>query len=332
MTLLLSDEDVRATLEPASLIDALEEFYRAEAGGSSLVPARANLAHETAFLRVMPALLPDSDVMGLKVFHRGTQSGVSYLVIVYDVAAGETLGLVDAAYLTAARTGATSALAARQLAPDAQTAAVLGSGLEAETNLLAAASCLPLRHVKVYSPRQARREDFAARMSGVLGLSVEPSADPEDAVGGTDLVIVATNTGRAGGAAYRGEWAEPGQCVVSIGSTNPRLRELNTRMFTRADRIVVDAPAGQVAEESGDVIALLKDPAGRDRWQANVAQLATIVKIGIEAPRHGEIRLFKSVGSAGQDLIAARLAIQAAIAARRGRQVGALTTPKFFLS
>ena len=198
--------------------------------------------------------------------------------------------------------------------------------------MLATASCLPLRQVKVYSPRQARREDFAARMSAVLGFSVEPSADPEDAVGGTDLVIVATNTGPAGGAAYRGEWAEPGQCVVSIGSTNPRLRELNARTFTRADQIVVDASADQVAEESGDVIALLRDPVGRDRWQANVTQLAAIVKNGIETPRQGGIRLFKSVGSAAQDLVAARLAIQAATAAGRGRQAGALTSPKFFLS
>lgn len=330
MTLLLSDEDVRATLAPESLVDALEDFYRAEAAGGPVVPPRVNLAHETAFLRVMPALLPASDVMGLKVFHQGRQPGVSYLVVVYDVAAGQTLGLVDAAYLTAARTGATSAVAARQLAPDAQSASVLGSGLEAETNLLATAACLPLRHVKVYSPRQARREDFAARMSDVLGLGVEPSADPEAAVGGTDLVIVATNTGPAGEVAYRGEWAEPGQCVLSIGSTNPRLRELDARTFTRADRIVVDAPADQVAEESGDVIALLADRAGRDQWQANVLQLATLVKAGIEGPRDGEIRLFKSVGSAAQDLIAARLAIQAAIAAGKGRQVGALTSPKFF--
>ena len=330
MTLLLSDEDVRATLTPASLVDAMEEFYRAEAGNGVVLPARVNLTHDSAFLRVMPALLPASDVMGLKVFHQGRQPGVSYLILVYDLKSGETLGLVDAAYLTAARTGATSAVAARQLAPDAQTAAVLGSGLEAETNLLAIASCLPLRHAKVYSPRQSRREDFAARMADVLGFSVEPSASPVEAVHGTDLVIVATNTGPAGEVAYRGEWAEPGQCVVSIGSTNPRLRELDTQAFTRADCIVVDAAADQVAEESGDVIALLSDQSGHDRWRAGVTLLGTVVKDGIEPARNGSIRLFKSVGTAAQDLIAARHAIHAARAADRGREVGAVTSPKFF--
>jgi ornithine cyclodeaminase/alanine dehydrogenase-like protein (mu-crystallin family) len=330
MTLLLSDEDVRATLAPASLVDAMEELYREEAGDGVVLPPRQNLTHDGAFLRVMPALLPGCGLMGLKVFHQGRKSGVRYLVVLYDLATGETLGLVDAAYLTAARTGATSAVAARHLAPGAETAAVLGSGLEAETNLLAIASCLPLRQVTVYSPQRARRESFAGRMSSALGISVGARDDPAGAVRGTELVIVATNTGTAGEIAYRGEWAEPGQCVVSIGSTNPRLRELNADTFARADRIVVDAAADQVAEESGDVIALLGDEAGRVRWKASVTQLATVVKEGIGAPRDGEIRLFKSVGTAAQDLIAARIAVQAAQAAGKGRWFGELTSPKFF--
>lgn len=330
MTVLLQDRDVRESVVLADLVDAVEVLYKDDAAYGAVLPTRLNLNYDAAFLRVMPAMLPDQELMGMKIFHRGHRSGVSYLVLLYDMSSGEALAMLDAAYLTAARTGATSAVAVRHLAPEASTAAVLGSGLEAETNLLSIASVGSLERVSVYSPRPERRRQFAQRMESELGIPVRPCDDAQSAVRDAELVVVATNTGPARETAFESKWAEDGQCIVSIGSTNPGLRELDEATFLRARTVVVDADAEQVADESGDVIALLKRPDGLEEWQRRAMSLAAVVSGGHPASHDGEIRMFKSVGTAAQDLVAARMAYEAASARGLGRRIDHLTSPKFF--
>jgi alanine dehydrogenase len=331
VTVLLQDAEVRAAVDLAGLVDAVESLYKDGLSRDAVLPARLNLNHSGAFLRVMPAMLPGQGLMGMKIFHRGHHSGVSYLVALYDMDSGEALALVDAAYLTAARTGATSAVAARHLAPAATTAAVLGSGLEAETNLLAIASRVSLEHVRVYSPRPERRAQFAGRMAAILGIPVVACDDAPSAVRRADLVIVATNTGPSRRVAFQSEWIEDGQCIVSIGSTNPGLREVDEATFRRAAAVVVDASAEQIAEESGDVIALCAQPDGASEFYRRAVPLASVVTNGHSAVSGAEVLLFKSVGTAAQDLVAARMAYEAATASGAGRRIDDLISPKFFL-
>ena len=117
MTLLLSDSDVRAVCDIGAMTGYLDQALRKEAKGSGAeIPERLNLAHGSVFLRVMPALLPESGLLGLKFFHGSMNDGVRYVVAVCSLETGAILGLIDAAYLTAARTGATSGVATRWLA------------------------------------------------------------------------------------------------------------------------------------------------------------------------------------------------------------------------
>lgn len=330
MTVLLRDDEVRAAIDLGGLVDAVEALYKEGPSSDVVLPARLSLNHSGAFLRVMPAMLPSQGLMGMKVFHRGHRSGVSYLVALYDMDSGEALALVDAAYLTAARTGATSAVAASYLAPLATTAAVLGSGLEAETHLLAIASRLPLEHVRVYSPRPERRARFAEVMAATMRIPVVACDEPRAAVRGAELVIVATNTGPSRQVAFQSDWIEDGQCIVSIGSTNPGLREVDEGTFLRAATIVVDASAEQIADESGDVIALFARPGGASEFHRRTVPLASVVTKGHSAVSAAEVVLFKSVGTAAQDLVAACMAYEAATSAGVGRRIDDLISPKFF--
>jgi len=112
MTLLLGDRDVRDAMDMPALVDHLERSLRVEAEtGGMLLPARTNLNHPEGFLRVMPVVMPAAGVLGLKMFHGSLERGVRYVVMVCDLHGGEVLAVVDAAYLTAARTGATSGVA-----------------------------------------------------------------------------------------------------------------------------------------------------------------------------------------------------------------------------
>ncbi|MBY8888880.1 ornithine cyclodeaminase family protein [Streptomyces sp. PTM05] len=303
-TLLLSDDEVREACDMPAVIDAVEAALGDAPGPALALPPRSNLEVGDTFFRVLPAILGRAGVLGLKMLHGSFERGVRYLLVLCDLGSGEVVAVLDAAHLTGVRTGATAGVATRHLArQDATAAGVIGAGFEAETNLTAVAAVRDLRTVKVYSPRQARREAFAARMSTRLGVEVVAVGSPEEAVAATDVIVVATNTGHGGPVALRGEWIEPGQHIVSIGSTTPAVRELDTGVLARADTVVLDVDAATVARESGDVIA----------WHALDAAAATAAPtltavLNKEAPGRRDdqdITVFKSIGAASQDLAAA---------------------------
>ena len=304
MTLLLTDEDVRRAMDMPAMVGAVEGALREEGEGSALQPERLNLSSGAMLFRVMPVMLPGNNLMGFKAFHGSKTGGWRYLVAVYDATEGALLALMDAHYLTAARTGAASGVATKFLArPDSRRVAVIGSGLEARTNLEAVCAVRPVQEVRVFSPRPERRERFAQEMSAELGIPVRAAGVPEEAVRGADIVVVATNTTPGGGGiAFQGDWMEAGMHVNSIGSTMASLREIDAGTFRRADRIVIDAPREQLERESGDVIDAQQQGCFEP---GRVESLKDVVLRAAGEGRSPEaVTLYKSVGEALQDVSA----------------------------
>ncbi|MFE3769476.1 ornithine cyclodeaminase family protein [Streptomyces sp. NPDC059122] len=328
-TLLLSDDEVRRSCDMAAIVDAVEAALGEAPGPQLALPPRSNLAVEGTFFKVMPAIMPKAGVLGLKMFHGSFERGVRYLVVLCDIGSGAVLAMLDADHLTAARTGATSGVATRHLArEDATTVGVLGAGVEAETNLAAVAAVRSIERAKVFSPRPFRREAFAERMGAALDIEVVPVDTAQAAIAGTDVVVAATHTGADGPVALRGEWIEPGQHIVSIGSTMPSRREVDVPTFTRADAVVFDVGADVVAAESGDVIA----------WRELDAQAVSAVPtltelLRAEVPgrrRADDITVFKSIGAATQDLAAAVAVYERARALKTGTPVRSVADLKTF--
>lgn len=329
MTLLLTNRDVERASDVAAQIDVIEAGLREEANGTVDLPPRLNLTTTTGFFRVMPAVMRASGLMGYKVFHGSVQHGVRYLIAIYDERDGRLLALMDAAYLTAARTGATTGVATKYLAlPTAATIGVIGSGLEATTNLEAVCAVRPIRRGKVFSPTPANRARFAARMSDRLGIRLEPVATPEQAVADAEVIVVATNTtGVDDLIAYRGQWMTAGQHVNSIGSTGRQLREVDPETFARADRIVTDSRI-QLEAESGDLHAA-RQADTYDR--AKVTELEDVVAGHVQGRTAAdEITLFKSVGTAIQDVAAGFAVYQEAVRQGLGQDVGEFLELKTF--
>jgi ornithine cyclodeaminase/alanine dehydrogenase len=312
-----------------ALIDVIERGLREEALGRAVVPPRLNLPTASGFFRVMPAVMNDSGLMGYKVFHGSVRKGVRYLIAVYDQQEERLLALMDAHYLTAARTGATTGIATKLLAnPKAKTVAVIGSGLEARTNLQAVCAVRPVERVTVFSPNPERRARFAARMGPELGVEMRAVDSPAECVRGAEIVVVATNSfGRLDPIAYRGAWMEPGVLVDAIGSTSTFLRELDADTLQRAECIVVDSKV-QVEEGSGDVKAALSE--GKyDR--VKVADLKEVL-VGQAQGRTSaqQMVLFKSVGTAVQDVMAGFVVYQEAVRQGRGQDIGEFLDLKTF--
>lgn len=331
MSLLLSDADVRKAVNYTELADCIEAALKVQVDEAPVVPPRLNLEHSGTWLRVMPAIVPAARIMGLKVFHGVPGGGARYLVLLYSTADGSVLAAVDAAFLTAARTAAASAIAARYMSPRGPVGlGVIGSGLEAETHCQALCATGEVAWIKVYSPNEARRHLFAERIRSALHLPVTVCKRPETAVADAEHVVVATNTGPAMAVACEADWLSAGQHVTSIGSTNRGLRELDTEVFRVADLIVLDADPGQMAEESGDLIQYRAEGGVLDPVRTQT--LADLIGgKGHGRKQDDQLTLYKSVGTALQDVIAADLVYRRANELGLGAKVTELSQEKAFV-
>lgn len=241
--------------------------------------------------------------MGFKAFHAGDTGGVRYVIVLADLATGGLIGILDGAHLTAVRTGAVTAVATDAMASaDADRFAVIGSGAEAWSNLLAVSRVRRPTRVAVFSPRTSHRDAFAERVRTVLGAEAVAVERPEAVVEGAQIVIAATNTRRlANPIAFTAKMLSPGMHVNSVGSTTPALRELDEHVLLAADRVVFDSIEGS-ADESGDVKAAIA--AGFELSSAR--ELGDVLRAGGLSRRDPlSVTLFKSVGTAVQDVATA---------------------------
>lgn len=328
MPLILGPEDVKRATDMGQMIDVIEAGIREQAAGNVSMPPRQNLATSNGFFRVMPAVMQDGGKMGIKIFNGSVEHGVRYIILIYDEQGGELLCMMDAAYLTGARTGATTGIATRyQARRNSKSVGIIGSGLEARTNFAAVCAVREIESARVFSPTPANRERFAKEMSARLGVTVQPSDSPEAAVRSSDIVVVATNTtGHSDNIAYYGEWMEGGQHINSIGATGGHLREIDPQAFANADRILMDTIVG-VKEESGDSFAAIDAGTWDDNKIIELPQVldGTPARVGDD-----QTTLFKSVGSAVQDVMAGFAVYEQARVLGLGREIDDFLEHKFF--
>jgi alanine dehydrogenase len=309
--LILKHDDVCAAVTMADAVEAMERAFREQGDGLVKQPQRLNTPAGKGWLRLGPAVLEGSGWMGFKAMNLCPGQGVRYQVLLYSVADGALQAIMDAQHLTTLRTGGTSAVATRALArPEPTTVGVLGSGVEARAQLEAMHAIGLAQAARVWSPTVAHRERFAAEMSERLSIPVQPEPDGRAAVRGCGLIVAAV---RSPETVLAGEWLEPGTHVNSVGTARPDQREIDPSTFQRAALVAVDTREG-VFGEAGDAIAAREVVAPE-----SVHELAEVV--AGRAPRRtaaGQVTLFKSVGTALQDV-----AIAAAIYERaRARGLG----------
>ncbi len=311
MTLLLDDTTVQSVFDWNLAIAALRNAYAA-ADDDARYPSRVIARGGGNWLRTLSGVPGDSGLMGAKTI-AGAMSvrEFSYLISLFDQSSAELVALLDGNSITGYRTAATSALAADMLAaPGPLTVSVLGSGFEAKKHVQALASVRELKSVQVYSPRAESRERFARELAD-LGTVIVPATSPEEAVAGSSLVICAARSYDET-PILLGRWLEPGMTVVSIGSTVREQREVDPAVIARADVVVADV-LHEVLDDSGDLIAARKEGIDPNR----IVSLADLVS-GREPGRTSaeQIVLYKSVGSAVQDLAVAAMCV------RRARESG----------
>jgi ornithine cyclodeaminase len=308
--LVLDEAETRAALPWPELIEAIAAMFRS----GCAMPARHHHEmempdEENATLLLMPAWIPGRYV-GVKtvcVFPGNARRSLPAIFGTYllsSAATGETLALIDGGELTARRTAAASALAARHLArDDAEELLVCGTGRLSLNLMQAHGAVRPIRRYRVWG-RNGEAAERVADQARTLGLAAEAVTDLETAARRADILSCATLSSDP---LIRGEWLKPGSHLDLVGAFKPGMRESDDEAIRRAS-VFVDTRAGAM-REAGDITqplasGLLKESDIR----AELAELAG----GLHHGRSGteEITLFKSVGAALEDLAGAILAYQ----------------------
>jgi len=303
-------EDIRRALPMREAIEAMRAAFIAFSEGRAHIPQRLSISipEQEGITLVMPGYVPP-DALGLKVvsvFPRNPARGLptlSALVVMLDPETGAPAALLDGAFLTAWRTGAASGLATDLLArPDAESLALIGAGAQARTQLRAVAAVRSLRRVRVDSRTPARAQALIEEMRGQEGIpeDIAVAPTPEAAVAEADIVCTATNSSVP---VFDGRALQPGTHINAIGSFTLEMRELDEETFRRAARVVVDSRAAALAE-AGEVVWAIRQGILREADLVELGEIAAGRRPGRERPE--EITLFKSVGLAVQDLVAAQ--------------------------
>lgn len=310
----LTADTVKQVLDWPAVIECMRSVYRA-APKPETSPPRVVARGEGVALRALAAAPLGQKFMGAKVFGRGRNRGIEYVIVLLDQATGKIAGFVDANPITAFRTAATSALGVDCLMQNKGPirVGVLGSGLEARSHIAAMAAVRKISEIKVFSPTPKNREAFARDIGAELGVDCRPAESGAAAAEGADLVLAASRS-RDESPILLGEWLTPGMTVVSIGSTLPEQREADVAALDKCDVVVCDS-VEEVGGESGDVIAARAEGVPID---GKLISLADVVNgcLDISALR---LPMFKSVGAAVQDVATAELAYDLALA--KGLQI-----------
>ncbi|HRQ38726.1 MAG TPA: ornithine cyclodeaminase family protein [Chloroflexota bacterium] len=311
----LSATDVKKALPMAAAIAGMKSAYAQLSAGLAIAPLRAHLditPHQGTTL-VMPAYLPQDGALAVKVvsvFPQNARRGervINGLVLVIDAETGRPSALLEGSALTAIRTGAGSGAATDLLARrEAHIVAILGSGVQARTQLEAVCTVRAISEVRVYSPDQAQAAAFAAEMAGVgpIPAHVRVVADAATAVHDADIICAATTSATP---VFDGRDLKPGTHINAIGSYQPTVQEIDAITVQRA-LLVVDSREGVLAETGDLLIPIQQGLITAGHIHAELGEIVAGIKDGRTHPQ--QITLFKSVGTAVQDAIAGRIALE----------------------
>lgn len=297
----------------AALAPAMVEL---SAGRVSMPQRTAAQVQGKGLLGVMPAYLPASETLSCKlvsVFPGAGKQGLpthQAAVLLFDAHSGAPLAMLDGASITALRTAAGSALATKLLArDDAKVLLIIGAGVQARSHAHAVTRVRKIRELRVAARAPRKTEAFARSLSAELGLDAHAFSIGPEAYAGADIVCATTHAEEP---VVKGEWLAPGMHVTSVG-LNAKGREVDAAAVRRS-RVVVESRAA----------ALAPPPSGANELagatvHAEIGEVLSGARPGREGAE--QVTLYKSVGVAVQDAVAARLVYDAAVKRGLGREV-----------
>lgn len=323
-TLVLSRHDVRRLMSMDECIDAVETAFRDHALGRSISPGilgshvpgggfhvkTAGLVadRQSVFVAKVNANFPGNPSR----FGLPTIQGV---IVMYDAINGRPLAILDSIEITSIRTAAASAVAARHLARgDAATATVCGCGEQGRSQVRALTRVRPIRQVLAFDTDFAKAERYAQELSDELDVGITPVGELGTKTRRSDIWVTCTTSRRW----FVGrEHVAPGSLVLAVGADNEEKQEIEPALL--AESTVVTDVLDQCAAIGDLHHALELGVMRRESVHAELADVVSGRRPGRQ--RDDEIIVFDSTGTALQDVAAARLVYERAVATGVGLYV-----------
>ncbi len=301
-----SAEEVHATLGLDALADSIAQAFRSE----TVAPLRhVHAVSASDSLLLMPAWRAgENGAIGIKLVtvfpgNRGHATTVNALYVLFDHASGEPCAVIDGEALTLRRTAAASLLAARYLAPkDAGTILIVGTGRLAQFMARAHCGSRDVSRLLLWGRNRERAQSLATVLRDE-GLPAEAASDLEQTVGESQIITCATT---AAAPIVLGAWLRPGTHLDLVGAFKRGMREVDDASVARS-QVYVDTYAGTLAEADDIIEPLARGVITREQVLAELAGLVTGKVAGRRSD--ADITLFKSVGTAIEDLAAAQLLV-----------------------
>lgn len=217
--LYLSHAEVESVdLPMKEIIDLLEKAFMEKGNGKVEMPPKPGIhTMPDAFIHAMPAYIPSMRSAGIKWVsgypdnHKRGLPYITGLLILNDVETGFPYAVMDCIWITAMRTAAASALAARYLArPESAVAGILACGVQGRTNLEALACLFPIKRAYAYDVLPAVQEKFVAEMSQKFDFEIVGVKEPKQAVVESDLVVTSGPILKHPNPAIEKDWLRPG--------------------------------------------------------------------------------------------------------------------------
>jgi len=324
VTLHINEAEVRQILTMPMAMDAVEEISRKQADGRVILHPRRRfeLPAGGGFFHYMAAMDTEAGFIAMKQYTY-VKGVLRFLVPLYEISTGALLAMIEADFLGQQRTGAASGVATKYLArANARTAAIIGTGGQARTQLEAVAAARKLDSVRVYGRDPERRAKFCAEMTARLGISVHPAASAAEAVRGAEIVNTATTSAKP---VLDGQDIAQGAHINAIGANHAHKRELDDAAISRAGLIFVDS-IEQSKQEAGDlIIPFQQEP---KRWE-EVRELDQLIAGKVPGrTEEKQITLFKSNGIASWDLAVAEKIYALARQKNLGRELPFFSSEK----
>ena len=305
--LAISATDVKKLTSMRDIIEAVEEAFRALGKGAcKLAPVILTMIDRHDGEHEIKSGYVEEYCIGAKIITFYAQNrarrnlpALSGIIVLNDLEDGRPLAVIDGTYVTAARTGAAGAVAAKYLArKDSENVAIIGAGTQGRYQLAALNEIFKIASVQVYDISAEHAAAYAKEMTAQYRLKVEQAESASQAVADADIIVTATPSTKA---IIMKEWIREGTHINAIGADAPGKQELDPAIAEGA-KVVVDSIPQCI--DRGEIQTAIR--LGRIKKEDIHAELSDIIlgrKLGRSNDK--EVTLFDATGLAVQDITTA---------------------------
>jgi ornithine cyclodeaminase/alanine dehydrogenase-like protein (mu-crystallin family) len=319
--LTINEEEARLYLTPGPLVEALEQAFRQDYLETVISFRRIHLDLPSGItFLAMPSYDTTGKRFGIKLASvaEGTTNGdrVQADYVLFDSETREICAIIAANHLTDLRTAAMSAIATKLMSrPNAGTLGIFGTGRQATAHIRLLSEVIDFRTILICGSTHLHSENFVRNLENLGHSSPIVPVDARECAMRSDVICTCTTASQP---LFDGSLVRPGTHLNLVGAYRPDTREVDDQTIKRA-HVVVETYDGVLAEAGDILIPIANRIITRQHIQADLHEVLSGKKPG--RTNASEITLFKSVGHAYEDLIAATLlyeAVRKSASVRRG--------------